>query len=314
VLEKLRANRLVIASATIALICLLLAMYFLDSSNFSIDMFLLFDVFALKELLFSAEFWLFVLFFSIANGLFLFIFIRFDRTVAIISSVLAASLAFMFPFALFDITKMLAVVLAFYLIGLVIAEELVKMRLAELKRLRTLRAASAGMSKVIVLICVGLFIAGMLIVMPQQESYADKFDKAFMKTLLRMSANTTANAMVESQRKLMKAILDSEQYMAVRSSPTEIEKNFALYLDSFANEIFSKKYRERAVAQVEKAIENEEFLKNVTGKIPLHGFVKGTLFILLPLNCTLIFWVFGQIVVKNLSAIIAALIAKTQRA
>jgi hypothetical protein len=314
VLEKLRANKSIIASATIALACILLAMYFLDSSNFSMDAFLLFDVFALKELLFSAEFWLFVLFFSIANGLFLFIFTRFDRMTAIISSVLAASLAFMFSFALFDIIKMLAVVLAFYLIGLVIAEELVKMRLAELKRFRTLRAASAGMSKVVALTCIGLFVAGMLVVMPQQDSYADKFDRVFVKTLLKMGASTAADAVVANQRYLMKTILESEQFMAIRSSSSEIDQNFALYLGTLANKIFSKKYREQAVEQVEKTLGDEEFLKNVTGKLPFHGLMRNTLFILLPLNGALIFWIFGQIVIKNVSAIIAALIAKTQRA
>jgi len=306
-------NKLAIASAVMAFACLTLAIFFLNSTGFSMQSLLLFDLYSIKDLLLSPEFWLFVLFFSLANGLFLFIFEQFERKLALASAIIASALAVGLSFALFEVMQKLVVVFAFYMIGLIVAEEFVKMRLTELKRLRAWRAASAGMGKVIVIMALGLFITGVLIVMPQQERYWEQVNEVLVKTLLKAGTGTTADAMVASQRYLMQNILNSKQFMAIRSSSSPEDQNFALYMGILANKIFSKEYRENAAKQVEKTLEDKKAIGNVMSKMPFADLLKKLIFVLLPLNSTLMFWFFGQVIIKNISSIIAALVAATQR-
>lgn len=308
--QKLKANRSLLVAFAISLACLFIAMFFLEGAGFSIEAVLLFDIYAIKGLLFSANFWLFILFFCIANSTFLYLFASKSRVSAILASVLSSVLAFLLTYLFFPSSRQLIFVIPFYLTGLFICEEIVKMRLNELKRFKTIRSLSAGMSKLIALVSIGLFVAGAIAVFPQQEQYAEKFEQSFIKSFIRLGLRSTTDAVVNNQRQLILTIIESNEFRAMENAECEANKNFSLYLREMAQEINSANYREEAMKEVSRLLDDEEFLKRASEHVPLKSMTRSYGFLILPINAALTFWIFGQILINAACTAIGTLFIK----
>jgi len=311
-LEKAKANKSLLIAFVISLACMFIAMFFLESANLSIDKILLFDIYAIKEVLFSANFWLFTLFFCIANSIFLYLFASKSQASSIAASLLSSALAFLSAYFLFPSLKQFVVIIPFYLIGLVICEEILKTRLNELKRFKTIRSVSAGLSKMLLLTGLGLFIAGVIAVLPQQEQYAEKFEQTFIKSFMRLGLQSSTEAVVNNQRYLILEIIESNEFKAMESANCEENKNFARYMHDMAQQIHSAKYREDAMKEVSKMLDDEEFLTKASEHVPFRALTRQLSFVLLPINAVLLFWLFGQIFIKTICICIATLLIKMQ--
>jgi len=279
------------------------------------DTLLLLDINALKTMLFSAEFWLGTVFFSIATGLFLGISVRYEKKPALVSILLCLAFAYLISFLLFPVAKELLVVFVFYVLALIWCEEIIKTRLIELKKLPILRSINTALEKLALVISLGFFFSGMLMVMPAQQKYLDTFEEKFLSGPLTGGAANLSDIAVEfkvqSENALLEEIKNSPEFKALRKSQSELDQNFVTYLLKKQIVVSSQEYRNAIKETMQKSMQGINVTDVAKKSVPLYGLFEKYIYIVLPFSTFCITWLFSTIVVRVLSLAFGVIAAKT---
>lgn len=309
-LEKLKENKLELTALGISFVSILLSMFFLGLSGFNLKSFLLFDLYEIRDVFFSPMLWLFVLFFCIANSVFIYLFYRKGDIASLALSIISSSSALFCGFLLFPNLRQLIYVMPFYVIGLAICKEVFLAKISELKRFKSIRAASGAFGKMFLILSIGLFFCGLLAVMPEKEKYAERFEQTFLKSFMKVVLGSVSDAVVEGKREIVREIIDTNEFRAMENVNNEANKAFSRYMRNLAQEVHSQKYRQDAIKDVSKTIEDEKFLEKASEHMPLKKFTSSMSHIILPLNAAVLFWIFGQIFINLPCALLSALFIK----
>ena len=279
------------------------------------DALLLLDIDALKTMLFSAEFWLGTVFFSIATGLFLGISVRYERKPTLVSILLCSVFANLVSFLLFPVAKELLVVFAFYVLALVWCEEIIKTRLIELKKLPILRSINTALEKFVLVVSLGFFFLGMFMVMPAQQKYLGAFEEKFLSGPLAGGASNLSDIAVElkvqSENALLEEIKNSAEFKALRESQSELDQNFVTYILKKQLVVSSQEYRSAVKEALQKSMQGFNVVDVAKKSIPLYGLFEKYIYIVLPFSAFCIVWLFSAIVVRLLSLVFGVIAAKT---
>ncbi|MEM4662506.1 MAG: hypothetical protein QXM75_00615 [Candidatus Diapherotrites archaeon] len=308
--EKVKAYKGEIIVVSLSSACLIISMFFLNLSGFNFESFLLADLYAITAVLLSPLFWLFIVFFVLANSLLIYLLQSKNSVISLALCIFSVSFSLLLSFFLFAPLRKLVFLIPFYIIGLAVSGEILKTKLSELKRFKTIRSTSAAVSKLILLISLGLFVSGFLVVMPEKELYAEMFEKTFVKSFIKVALNSVSDAVVEEKRELMREILDSKEFKALESADCEESRKFSLYFRNLAQEIHSEKYRKDALKDVAETIEDEKFLEKASEHVPLKAITRGFTHFILPFNTAFLFYVFGQIFINIPCALLSTIFIK----
>lgn len=314
-LSWIKQNQNFIIASAIALICLILSMFFFDSSKFSMDALLLLDIGTLKAMLLSAEFWLGTLFFCLTTGLLLGISVRYEKKPALIGILLSLGVAYLISFLLFPIAKELLVVFVFYVLSLIWGEEIVKTRLAELKKLPILRSINTALEKLVLVVSIGFFFSGMFMVMPAQQKYLNAFEDKFLSSPLAGSAtnlsDVAAELKVQSEDALLEEIKNSSEFKALRESQSEADQNFVAYILKKQLVVESQEYKNKVKEILQKSMQETNVADIAKKSIPLYGLFERYVYIMLPFSALCIAWLFLAIVVRTMGLAFGVIAAKT---
>lgn len=279
------------------------------------DTLLLLNIDALKAMLFSVEFWLGTVFFSIATGLFLGISVRYEKKPALVSILLCSVFAYLISFLLFPVAKELLVVFVFYVLALIWCEEIIKTRLIELKKLPILRSINTALEKFVLVVSLGFFFLGMLMVMPAQQRYLGTFEEKFLSGPLAGGAANLSDIAVElkvqSENALLEEIKNSGEFKALRESQSELDQNFVTYILKKQIVVSSQEYRNAVKEALQKSMQGVNVTDVAKKSIPLYGLFEKYIYIALPFSAFCIVWLFLAIVVRLLSLAFGVIAAKT---
>ena len=279
------------------------------------DTLLLLNIDALKAMLFSVEFWLGTVFFSIATGLFLGISVRYEKKPALVSILLCSVFAYLISFLLFPVAKELLVVFVFYVLALIWCEEIIKTRLIELKKLPILRSINTALEKFVLVVSLGFFFLGMLMVMPAQQRYLGTFEEKFLSGPLAGGAANLSDIAVElkvqSENALLEEIKNSGEFKALRESQSELDQNFVTYILKKQLLVSSQEYRNAVKEALQKSMQGVNVTDVAKKSIPLYGLFEKYIYIALPFSAFCIVWLFLAIVVRLLSLAFGVIAAKT---
>ncbi len=314
-LSWLRNNQSTIVIGVSIFACLLLSLFFLNSSAFSFDSLLLLDIKGIKSLAFSAEFWLATLFFSFATGLSLALPFKFGRKVSFALTLGFLGLAYLLAFFIFPIAKQLFVVFLFYLLGLFWAEEIVRTRITELRRFPVLRSVNTALEKLVLILSIGFFVLGVFMVMPEKESYVEKFEEKFILGTISEGSvdivDAAVNLKINTEYALLEEIKNSKEFEALRKSQSEVDQNFVEYIFNKILKVSSPEYKETAKNDLKKKFKNVDTMQIVRENIPLYGLFAKYIYIVLPFGAFCIVWLFSSIFLRTFSLIVGVIAAKT---
>ncbi|MCX8190463.1 MAG: hypothetical protein N3F05_04530 [Candidatus Diapherotrites archaeon] len=309
-MEKLKAHKLEIIALGISFASIFLSMFFLNLSGFNLGLFLLFDLYSMKDIFFSPMLWLFVIFFSIGNSIFIYLFHSKRNNISLALSVLSSASALFCSFFIFPNLRQLVFIVPFYVIGLALCKEIFLARNNELKRFKNIRAASTALGKMFLVLSIGLFFCGFMAVTPEKEKYAERFEQTFLKSFMKLVLGSVSDAVVEEKRGLVREIIDSNEFRAMEIVNNEANKEFSRYMRNLAQDIHSQKYRKDAIKEVERVIESKDFLEKASDHMPLKKFTRSMSHIILPFNAAFIFWVFAQLFIILPCALLSTLFIK----
>lgn len=309
-LEKIKARKLEITTISISFACILLSIFFLNLSGFNLESFLLLDLYEIRDVFFSPMLWLFVLFFCIGNSVFVYLFYQKGDIASLALSIISSSSALFCGFLLFPNVKQLIYIVPFYVIGLALCKEVFLAKFSELKRFKSIRAASGALGKMLLVLSIGVFFCGLLVVMPENDKYAERFEQTFLKSFMKLVLGSVSDAVVEGKREIVREIIDTNEFRTMENVNNEANKAFSRYMRNLAQEVHSQKYRQDAIRDVSKTIEDENFLERASEHMPLKKFTSSMSYIILPLNAAMLFWIFGQIFINLPCALLSAFFIK----
>lgn len=294
----------------LVLICLttIFATYLFSTLGLKINDFLTLNLFSSLGPFFSINGFIFLLVCGVPIGLILLIGERFEYKKALLLSETGYLFGIIFGIFLFNLYDF---ILPLFFVGLGIIWGLKQLRLkeSELKSRFKFSAGQSAAEKLIILFIIGFTITLAL----NGYSNSEQIGNQFLPELLSVSIGDTTSfesavtdlvvgVSVNSQRELINSITSLESYIAISNKEDMEVRTFVIQTNELKKEINKTEYVDLLKENVEKNSNDVGLTQGIMNTLPISKFA-GQVWIIYVIIAVLMLHMFGNLLVKNISAI-----------
>jgi|GEM_PF-1671359 len=302
--------------AILILIFTLTSAYFFSMSELKISSILTPNTLPLIESMFGTNFIVFLITTSISIALILFTIKKMSENEAIIISAIGYLIGGIGGCLIFGMLEYILPI-SFGFIGIIISAKTMNKKEKELKYASSIRAASFGAGKIITLICIGFFIYLILITAPNQKTYEENFVSEILdltigdtKSLQTQLNEPIIDLVIQTQKGTIQAIKSAPTYTPIKNSANPENVAFVLTMNEVEKQISSEAYKEQVTEQIQSGTQKQNIGEETIKQIPFIVGMSKYIWFIYCFSALVISLMIGNIVVKNISAIIYLLLIK----
>lgn len=249
-------NKATIAISFLIILSILLWGYFLKASKFDLlEIIKITDLKQTLQILTSTNFVLFILLFPLTFAI-IFALTQFLekeelRLIAIIGGIIGLAASML----AFSNSLNMAIIGAFYLLGLLLAIETAYMKLQELKNWVTFRMIADASQKAMLLVGIGIFIFTAISVLPSQQKYLNEMEKSIVGLISKDSFGAGLNeslssVFISTQKQSLEQLTNNTYYTDLQTLQDPKAIAYVTFVDTVKQKIDSPEYKQEVIAQI----------------------------------------------------------------
>lgn len=285
----------------------LLWAYFLNASGLAWQDFLSLSISNLKTKILNLNFFIFLALFSLSLAFACLSALNLNSKIAILNALIGSIPGVLIAFLAFPITASHWLLLFIYPLALSALIITVSIKLAEIKKFTRFRSFMAGIGTFTLLLAIGVFVFGVIEIMPSQEQYLARLESTIAGGVMGTDMQEKiVQANLESQYDLLWNIHSSEQYSAMSQVDDNRVSAFNEYfigIVSGINEAVEnpKEYMEKnKIVLEQESIDTHSLLEQ---SVPGYGFFSKYFFIFYPFLLFTIIISFGNVIFRLLGSV-----------
>ncbi len=221
-------------------------MFFYTSSNISINSIIIFDLPRIVTTILTLDFLFFLLFFPITTAICIALSVGKDKHVDLLEIFLGITVGFLASFLLFTFSSNFLLFAMFYLVSHLILSILTYNKFKDRGNLTTL--ANFANSKIVLLICLSLFLTVFLIILPNQASYSEKMKVGLVNLFVGDDISnwlgTSYSISKASTVSAVNFITEKEEYQRLKNIQNTDVYNYIDFMEDLKKEVSEKTSKE----------------------------------------------------------------------